>query len=432
MNILVTGASGFIASHIVNELLASKHQVRCCVRDVQYTRNIFPHAEVISANFEKDLTSQIWFDRLDGIDVVINCVGILHHMNKNVVWRIHYDAPKALFDACVQKNIKKIIQISALGVTEAHVDYATSKKAADDYLLTLPIPSFILRPSIVYGQGSYGGTSLFRGMAALPFIIPIPGKGEQSFQPIHINDLSRSILKLLDSPLEQSVILTPVGSKQYTIKEILEKLRSWLGYSKGKCLYISLNLIRIAAFFGNYLPASTINNTSYKMMMQNNVASDEDAKRFYEQVGFIPRDFSVGIHDQPSTVQDRWHAKLFFIKPAVQYSLVFIWLYSAIITAFFSPKEKTLALLSQAGITTSWLSISLYGSCLIDAAIALAIFFNYKYKIVGLIQIFVILTYTLIITWTIPLLWLDPLGAIAKNIPVLVLILVYLAIGSDR
>src|SRR5690349_14786473 len=136
MNILVTGASGFIASQIVTDLLAAGHAVTCCVRNVAYARKLFPNASVIKCDFIHDTHPDIWVARLRNIDVVINCVGILHHPNKKVIWAIHYETPKALFAACVSAQVTRIIQLSALGVETCDVDYAASKKAADDYLLT--------------------------------------------------------------------------------------------------------------------------------------------------------------------------------------------------------------------------------------------------------------------------------------------------------
>lgn len=77
----------------------------------------------------------------------------------------HFVTPKALFNAAVKAKVKKVIQISALGVETTKVDFATSKKTCDEYLLSLPIDAVVLRPSLVYSAGSYRGTSLFRGLA---------------------------------------------------------------------------------------------------------------------------------------------------------------------------------------------------------------------------------------------------------------------------
>lgn len=73
MNVLVTGASGFIASQIVTDLLIAGHAITCCVRDVAYTQRLFPTATVIPCNFINDTSVEHWLARLNNIDVVINC-----------------------------------------------------------------------------------------------------------------------------------------------------------------------------------------------------------------------------------------------------------------------------------------------------------------------------------------------------------------------
>ncbi len=432
MNILVTGASGFIASQIVTDLLNAGHHVTCCVRNCAFASNLFPRATIISCDFTKDTSKEVWIARLKNIDVVINAVGIFYHPNKKIIWAIHYDTPCALFDACTAVGIKKIIHISALGIDTATVDYATSKKAAEDYLANLPIKSVILRPSLVYGRGSYGGTSLFRGLAGLPWMIPVPGKGQQEFQPIHLHDLSKAILRLTEMPLTKSMIFSAVGPQRIQLNKLLITLRAWLGFSKAKLLAIPIFFIRLGSFFGNLIPYSSLNITAYKMLTQNNIATDEDAAAFHQHIGFIPNDFVTGIYSQPSTVQDHWHAKLYFLKPLLQISIAFIWLFSAICSAFFYPAADSYQLLAKIGINQFWQPILLYGASGLDALLGIAMLCSYQLRKICLLQIILIVIYTVIITWKLPNLWLDPFGPIAKNIPLLVSILVFLALESDR
>lgn len=432
MNILVTGACGFVGSQIVTDLIKAGHSVTCCVRNKAYTTNLFPDAHIISCDFVKDTSKEIWISRLKNIDVVINAVGILYHPNQKIIWSIHYDTPRALFDACVVAGVKKIIQISALGVNKTSVDYAKSKKAADDYLVTLPITSIILRPSLIYGRGSYGGTSLFRGLAGLPWLTPVPGKGQQEFQPIHLQDLSKAILHLAEKPLEKSSLFAAVGPTRVNLTTILTTLRRWLGFSKAKLVFIPLYFIRLGSYIGNFIPYSSMNTTSYKMLMQNNIASNEEAAIFHQQIGFIPRDFITGVYDQPSTVQDHWHAKLYFLKPLLQVSIAFIWLFTALCSAFFYPATASYELLAKIGINDFWQPIVLYGASILDAFIGIAMLCGYQLKKICLLQIIFILLYTAVITWKLPYLWLDPFAPIAKNIPLLASILVFLALESDK
>lgn len=432
MNILVTGGSGFVASHLVTALIAAGHSVTCCVRNVPYAQRLLPQAKMLSCNFIKDTQPETWVPRLQGIDVVINCVGILYHPKKSVIWKTHYETPRALFDAAAQVGVKRIIQISALGADKANVDYAASKKKAEDHLLTLPISSIILRPSLIYAKGSYGGTSLFRGLAGLPWVMPVPGKGEQAFQPIHLNDLCKAILRLLQIPIEKTMILHAVGPESVPLKTILTTMRSWLGFPKAMLVFIPMIFIRIGSWFGNLIPDSSLNQSSYKMMQIHNVTTPEETERFHAYIGFIPQDFKTGVYSQPSTVQDHWHSKLYCLKPVLQYSLGFIWLFSGILGLGLYPKAAIYHLLSQAGIAALWQPFILYGTCLFNVGLGLATLCHVQLKKICILQIVAILGYTLYLSFTLPYLWLELFTPIAKNIPLLAATLILLALESDR
>lgn len=433
MRVLVTGASGFIAAQIVTDLLAKGHEVICCARNTAYTQTLFPQCKVLPCDFIRDTRPEIWLPRLENIDVVVNCVGVFHHPRSSIVMAIHYHTPKALFEAAMQAGVQKIIQISALGVDKSAVLYAQSKKAADDYLLSLPIPSVILRPSVVYGHGSYGGSSLFRGLAGFPFLMPLPGEGKQVFQPICLNDLSKAVLALVEKPRRESLVLSAVSSRKVSLKDILIKMRAWLGFAKVKTISVPLFFIRIASLAGDLIPYSALNTVAYKMMSQDSITSDEESKRFEEEIGFTPKNYPEGLRTEPSTVQDHWHARLFFLKQPLRLSIAFVFVWTAICSLFFYPEYASRALLAEAGITSSfWQSVLFYGACYWDGFLGLAMLFNWRFAKVAWAQIATIVFYTLFISWKLPGQWLEPFAPLAKNLPLLMAILVSLALESDR
>ncbi len=94
------------------------------------------------------------------IDAVVNCVGILQGSLRDDASRIHADATIALFQACAAAGIKRLVHVSAVSA-EADVasSYARSKAKADAALEKLDVNWLIVKPSLVIGQGSYGGTS---------------------------------------------------------------------------------------------------------------------------------------------------------------------------------------------------------------------------------------------------------------------------------
>ncbi|HFD33377.1 MAG TPA: SDR family NAD(P)-dependent oxidoreductase, partial [Gammaproteobacteria bacterium] len=153
MKILITGATGFIGSHITDELLEKNHDVTVCGRNELSAKNRWPKANFISVDFVKDNNVSSWLERLEGIDVVINAVGIIRESGQQTFHSLHTETPVALFKACEEKGVKRVIQVSALGADKnAFVPYQISKKLADDALRKLSLDWFILRPSLVYGE----------------------------------------------------------------------------------------------------------------------------------------------------------------------------------------------------------------------------------------------------------------------------------------
>ena len=76
MNILITGASGFIGRHVLQTCVERGHQVTACVRSPQRLQRHYPSVSFLQCDFSKDHYENSWLPRITGIDVVINAVGI--------------------------------------------------------------------------------------------------------------------------------------------------------------------------------------------------------------------------------------------------------------------------------------------------------------------------------------------------------------------
>lgn len=428
MRILITGANGFIAREIIARLATSGHDIIACVHN-KLLENI-PHSRVFKADFTTATSPEYWLSHLKDVDAVINCVGVFQTTKVKTMWNIHYETPKVLFEACVKQGIKKIIQISALGIDKVDVPYAASKLALDKYLQTLDIDSVIIRPGLVYGKGSYGGSSLFRGLAGLPFILPTPGRAEQLQQPIHVDDLTLIVEKGLT--LSGKQILCAVGEEKLSVKNVLIKLRAWLGFRKAWPIAIPDMFIQLGAKIGNYIPNSPMSETGIKMMAVDNTASDAEIKNLEDIAHIKPRSFTAGLNGMVSSVQDRWHARLYFLRPLLRISIAFIWIFSGIVSVLPASSSLSFDLLTQAKIPFSFQPFALYALSTIDILLGLATLFNYRLLFIGSLQCVFILFYTAIISFSLPIYWLHPFAPIAKNIPLLVAILIMMALESER
>lgn len=428
MNILIVGAQGFIAREVIVALKQAGHHIVACARGRSLLLTGLGVNDFISANFLKDTTSEVWAPRLKDIDIVINCVGVFQASRKKM-WQIHCQTPKALYQACEQVGVKRIIHISALGIDKIDTPYATSKLAIEKYLETLSTDSIIIRPSFVYGEGAYGGSSLFRGLVALPFIIPMPGKAKQLLQPVYVKDLARIVVEAMD--LQGKQLLCAVGSEKVPLKTLLPKMRAWLGFKKAINIFMPMWPLKLAAVFGNFIYNSPLGSTGIKMMQLDNIATAEQERLLAETISFKPRGFSEGLQSLVSSVENRWHARLYILRPLLRLSIAFIWLFSGVVS-LTAAQSQGFSLLQQADIASGWQPVLLYGGAVLDLILGLTTLFNYKLRLTGAIQTALIVVYTVIASIYLPLLWLHPLAPLAKNIPLLLATWVMMALADAR
>ncbi len=274
VNVLITGASGFIGQNLIKLLLKSDHKITACIHI-----NTLPfEIKVYQCDFTKMLKATDWLPLLMGIDVVINCVGVITENRKNSFEIMHVQAPIALFKACEKTNVKRVIQLSALGADESAITaYHKSKKRADDYLQNSSLEWFILRPSLVYGEGGKS-FQFFKYLSNLP-IIPLVGKGEQKIQPVKVETVVEVIVKCLDHN-EPYQILNTVGDQALSYQQWMMQLRR--KKSKVRFIKIPIGVVKFMATLLKPFGLKMISKDNLKMLQQNNVADYEPLKQFIE------------------------------------------------------------------------------------------------------------------------------------------------------
>jgi uncharacterized protein YbjT (DUF2867 family) len=237
MNILLTGANGFIGRNIAIALIAAGHMVK-------------PVSRSHGIDFSRMQAPVDWLPHLNGIDAVINSVGIIGESGSQRFTPLHTLAPAALFRASHQAGVRRVLQISALGADEtAFSAYHLSKRAADDVLRSLDLDWFVLRPSLIYGRGGKSA-DLFMRLAALP-LIPVIGDGQQELQPIHISDVVATVLQCLTSKNTRQT-LDIVGNETITFTEWMQWMRQAQGLPRARVVHFQFTLMMALAYLGRH------------------------------------------------------------------------------------------------------------------------------------------------------------------------------------
>jgi uncharacterized protein YbjT (DUF2867 family) len=277
MKVLVCGASGFIGRHVVNALHEAGHEV---VKGVSRSAPTKADDEVV-VDFARDIDPAVWRGRLGGVQAVVNAVGVLRDSRRRPMRRVHADVPRALFAACAAEGVRRVVQVSALGIAQSDTAYARTKLAAEEALLQLTasgrLDGVVLRPSVVYGPGG-ASSALFDALARLPLLLVPRPVVQARVQPIRVQDLAEVVARLVDDQACTGV-LDCAGPPAFALGEFIDGLRARRGYRPAARLVLPDVVTRASAWLGDLLPVSPWGRQALALLMVDNTASAQACTR---------------------------------------------------------------------------------------------------------------------------------------------------------
>ncbi|MCA8433523.1 SDR family oxidoreductase [Burkholderia seminalis] len=414
ITVLVCGASGFIGRALCAQLEAGGHHVLRGVRHAAGPRDI-------AIDFARDVDPQAWLPRLTGVDVVVNAVGILADRRGATLDAVHRAAPCALFTACCRAGVRRVIQISALGVERGETRYFASKHAADRFLRTLPIDSRIVRPALVYGAAG-ASARLFRMLASLPVHV-LPAGGRQRLRPLHVDDLAEVVARLVVQPDDAAEagnrVIDVVGGDKVEYREMLACYRAALGFPPAARVTLPGPLAGAAAVLSGMLPGAMFTRDTWTMLRAGNTG---DPSATAAVLGRPPRVIG-GFIGTESAAALRREALAMWRRPLLRGALAIVWIWTAIASAFIHPLHASLALLAPAHLTGLPALLALYGASALDFAFGIATVAAPSRRLWAA-QAALIVAYSAVIAVTMPGLLAEPFGPVLKNVPILAILLI--------
>ena len=299
MKAFVTGATGFIGSHLCEELIKRGYDVTCLVRETSNLKWIdtLDLQRVKGDCTDKDSLCHV----LHNFDYVFHLAGLTKSSSDDAYFSINAKGTENLINAVAEKNpqLERLIYISSLSAAgpskngtpvDEKVDpspvsnYGRSKLEGERAILKHKdtIPVTIIRPAAVYGPRDKDFLVLFRMIKK--GIFPDWGKSFYSF--LYVDDLIQGIIRCAERKEAEGKTYFMSENTVHTNEEVMKLISSALN-ARALRLKVPKFVIPFCSFIGDKTHAGIINKDKMKEFVHSHWICN--ARKLREELGFTPR-----------------------------------------------------------------------------------------------------------------------------------------------
>lgn len=299
MRVLVLGGAGFIGRHACRALLnrghtvvvGSRHPDRCDRRLARLSNPV----RRLRIRMEHMLAADAWRSPLEGVDVVLNCVGILRPRWRETYEAVHHLAVDSLGRAVEQRGLR-LVHVSALGLhSNARSGFIRSKWMGEQALLARRTNVTIVRPSLLDGPDGFGARWLRR--VALWPVHFVPAGINARVAPLSVDDLALALSVLCErGDVSAPDIVELGGPRCATMAEHLAALRAATGRSPASIVRVPALLARLASHACDVLHMTPFSFGHLELMAADNVATPNQIEAL---LGRLPTPVGISARSDP-------------------------------------------------------------------------------------------------------------------------------------
>ena len=252
--LLITGGTGTIGKAVLEKIPDNITVILLTRNPKHYLERKNLEVELFDYRNDKSLPTNLW-----NATEVLHMAGATHEINHNIYFFVNTDLTKRLVKLCERNKIERFTYISTQAVSKIGGAYSKSKLLAENIILNSKLNWTILRPSEVYGRGVNSMISKLCKLINILPIIPIIGNGLYNLNPVHIDDLSSFITKLIthNSNLCSKKIYNLCGPNPISF---INFCKSYASYRNKKIFFftIPISLCKVLVKFTNAMGISFI------------------------------------------------------------------------------------------------------------------------------------------------------------------------------
>lgn len=298
MKVLVTGATGFLGSHLAKRLVKEGHEVFCPVRREKKIEGC--------KTFLEDYKSIPFENFNESIDVFFNCIGhISDHLSTKDLWETNVTLQGKLIEAAKKLGAKRFVHISSVSAVGLNgkdspikedddlgtgLGYGDTKRAGEEVVLglgkKLGIEVVVLRPTLIYGEMKDGAMDKIYKVLKTP--LRMIGTGNQIWHMVHVEDVVDACLLAASKKDVEFQVFNIVGPDPITANKVVEIACKTLSLkNKGLRMPTSLAFAIASAcqtFWGKKKPP--FSKFTCKLLC---LSHEYDQTKAREQLGFNPK-----------------------------------------------------------------------------------------------------------------------------------------------
>ncbi|MBC8137613.1 MAG: NAD(P)H-binding protein [Fibrella sp.] len=290
MRVFVTGATGFVGRGAVSALHDAGHEIVGLVR--RATPSPYDNVRYVVGSVTDD-PAETLAGLMEGCDAVIHLVGIIAEVaSKNQTFeRVHVFGTANVVDAAKMAGagMTRFVYVSAIGAApDARAEYSRTKATAENLVRQSGLPWTVFRPSLVFAAGApflKQMEELLRKPPLSPFplpFVPVPGDGQNRFQPVHRDDLAVCLSACPGKPDTANRLFEIGGSDEVTFDELLAQIGKRIGVNKPNLHAPIPIMYTVAAVLESVLPHPPITTDQLLNLEQDNVCDNDPIKRAFD------------------------------------------------------------------------------------------------------------------------------------------------------
>jgi NADH dehydrogenase len=234
--LLVLGGTGFVGRAFVARWLAmaGSGAATLCIPTRRRVRGhalaMLPGVELVEADVHDPAQLDVL---VQGAQAVVNLVAILHGSPAQFE-RTHVTLPQQLAAACQRAGVRRLVQVSALGVPDgdpasAPSHYLRSKARGERVLRAAPaLDLTVLRPSVIFGAEDRF-IRLFAQLQALVPVMVLAG-AQARFQPVWVEDVAQALVQCLQDRATVGQTIECAGPDVLMLAELVRLAGRWSGH----------------------------------------------------------------------------------------------------------------------------------------------------------------------------------------------------------